>query len=166
MQPIVYLKDSAKARRDAWLWAGGSLLFSAAALAVLAALLGRFELSELWSAALACLAVAVMAALAARAQLHRGAPDQNFLRLDSEQLTYAHLGRRYCWVWTELSDVELIRRGARFSALHGRGGASGHERLHRLEDVYTRPLDEIVARLNEFRRRALCGAALEPADAV
>lgn len=166
MQPIVYLKDSAKARRDARLWAGGSLLFAAAALVVLAALLRRSELSELWSAALACLAVAVLAVLAARAQLRRGVPEQNFLRLDPEGLTYAHLGRRYCWAWTELSDVELARRRARFSAPHRRGGEGERERLHRLEDVYARPLDEVVARLNEFRRRALCGGVDEPATAT
>lgn len=163
MQPIVYLKDPVKARRDARLWAGGSLLFSIAALVVLAALLRRFDLSELWSAGLACLAVAVMAAVAARAQLRRGAPEQNYLRLDPERLTYAHLGHRHSWAWTELSTVELTRRCARFSAAHTRGGENPRERPHRLEDVYSRPLDEVVARLNEFRRQALRGALL-PAE--
>lgn len=119
----------------------------------------------------------VFPVMAARA----AAPDRNFLRLDERGLTYMRAGESRFWPWPEVSDFEredfaqAIPR-IRF-VLPGSDSskAAPHDPwVHEMtpsgpmvviSDIYDRPLEEISARLNEYRGQAL-GARPDSPDSA
>jgi len=102
------------------------------------------------------------------------APKRNFLRLDRDGLTYVNEGKSRHWPWPELSafkfkacqangetrilqgamdDQERAdtpwrpRQGAYAAALSEQGDVCV------IQDIYDTPLDEITAKLNDYRAR-------------
>lgn len=106
-----------------------------------------------------------------------GAKRANYLSLDPSGLRYTRGGTSLAWPWHELSPFELrptppqpwylsVRSGriVAFSALgDGQAAPHGLERLFRvagsdgyaIQDIYDTPLDEIAAKLNDYREQAL-----------
>lgn len=77
------------------------------------------------------------------------------LTLGDDGLTCAVQDKRWRWAWHELPAFELSERGGLVGRLLGRHVAveRGHKAL--ITDVWNRPLDEVLAGLNERRQRAL-----------
>ena len=102
--------------------------------------------------------------------LHPRTRAKRFLQLDDEGLTYARglLGGRRRWRWHDLSAFNLEGRPSyRFISFVMLGkvrwftslspwvqGISPEGPKTIIEDIYDTPLDEIVAKLNEYRERA------------
>lgn len=102
--------------------------------------------------------------------LRPGGARREFLRLDDEGLTYGNLFGAHRWPWHDLSAFALRRQSAANTyvtfALPGKTGWTVNqcpwERTTRgpkvmIEDLYDTPLDEIAAKLNDYRERALGG---------
>lgn len=100
--------------------------------------------------------------------LRPGAARREFLKLDDEGLTYGNLFGRNRWHWSDLSTFALreqLDKSAYVTfALPKKpdwtvnqspteSTAVGPKAM--IEDIYDRPIAEIVAKLNEFRDRAL-----------
>lgn len=100
--------------------------------------------------------------------LKPGGTGREFLALDDEGLTYGNLFGRNRWAWRDLSAFALRRPSEKVAyvtfGLPEKPGwtvnrcyseltAVGEKAM--IEDIYDRPLDEIAAKLNEYRDRAL-----------
>jgi hypothetical protein len=101
----------------------------------------------------------------------RGSVDQNFLLLDDDGLTYLLWGVRRQWAWRQLPGFHVTKTfifrhkvinfavpdavdwRARLGLRPGTRVSSGNL-LALIADAYDRPLDEIAARLNEYRDTA------------
>lgn len=111
-------------------------------------------------------------------------PKDNFLRLDDIGLTHRSHGVSRTWPWRELSEITLHGGGPIWPKVFGRfvtaripdDGARPRllQRLCRLwfrrptlviADLYLAPLEEIAAKLEEYRTRALAGAPGRRRDA-
>ncbi len=101
----------------------------------------------------------LLAAIAA--PLHPRVAARLCLRLDGKSLTLGGLFRRRRWFWYDLSEFELdkgqLSRPAIYFFFRGRAPHAGVE-SGRIGDIYDAPLDEIAARLNDYREQALAGA--------
>ncbi len=99
-----------------------------------------------------------------------GGARREYLRLDDEGMTYGNLFGANRWPWRDLSAFALRRQSGANAyvtfALPGKTGwtvnqcpwertAKGPKAM--IEDIYDAPLDEIAAKLNEYRDRALGG---------
>lgn len=96
------------------------------------------------------------------------------IRLDDAGLTYACGKRTFAWPWTDLAPFKL-HEPSPFQSLTGirhvrvaLGAENPVSRFLRMwrepgmvVDAYDTPLEDIVARLNEFRDRALGSAAMQ-----
>lgn len=130
---------------------------------------------ELWlhglSAAILVAAGAVSVRVAVRAFRH-GSTNESFLLLDDNGLTYRWLGSRAYWQWHELSEfriAEFAFSGRKCIVIassgsedrSGRAGTRGSvkppggRRPTRFFDYYDASLEDIAAKLNECRGRAL-----------
>jgi len=77
------------------------------------------------------------------------------LTLDDNGLTCAVYDKRWRWAWHELPAFELRAPGGLVGRLLGRHVAVEGGRRALLTDVWNRPLDEVLASLNERREQAL-----------
>lgn len=141
---------------------------------------GITELSA-WQRFLSFLDMFVLIALIAEILIlmREFTPADNALGLDKGGLTVTRGGRRRRWAWGDLSAFEVKARKA-FGFFRPRsvivfdapGGYDLRSRFLRLcyrlsgrapamviEDIYDTPLDEIAARLNDFRAQPAGGAA-------
>ncbi len=103
-------------------------------------------------------------------QIRLAAPERNFLRIDETGLTFARFGKSRTWVWPELSPFERDHSFARIKFLlpdlepeRARRDRWVHEVTPKgamvvVRDIYDAPLDEITAKLNDYRDRALADA--------
>lgn len=99
-------------------------------------------------------------------------PDRNFLLLDDVGLTIAFMGRRRRWQWRALESVEVEQTGMplktvkltvlgtfgwwdRLALLRVNALASSSRVTIRLPDFYEVPIEEVAARINEYRAAAL-----------
>ena len=99
-------------------------------------------------------------------------PERSFLALDDAGLTYSFLGMRRTWLWRDLESAEVINRmfgmkagrliisgtfgwKARLGILFLNGLASPHRLALVLPDLYGTRIAEIVAKLTEYREKAL-----------
>jgi len=77
------------------------------------------------------------------------------LTLGDNGLTCAVYDKRWRWAWHELPAFELRERGGLIGRILGRHLAVGDGQKALLTDVWNRPLDEVLASLNERREQAL-----------
>ncbi len=99
-------------------------------------------------------------------------PARNFLLLDDVGLTTAFMGRRRRWPWRALESVEVEQTGMalktakltvlgtfgwkdRLALLRLNALASSSRATIRLPDFYEAPIEEVAARINEYRAAAL-----------
>lgn len=99
--------------------------------------------------------ILLLSLLAAAGFFRLALPTRNSLTLDGESLTYTRGGSTGIWPWRELPAFTLERglRGPRIKLSVPRGKG----RLQLIEDVWDTPLEEIAAKLNEYRERASGG---------
>lgn len=94
------------------------------------------------------------------ATLRPGGLRREFLKLDDQGLTYGNIFRAHHWSWAELSSFSMGRRQNKEPiitfAVPGKPGLllSHLDDKAMIEDVYDTPLEDIAARLNEYRKRA------------
>lgn len=77
------------------------------------------------------------------------------LTLDDNGLTCAVFDKRWRWAWHELPAFELRAPGGLIGRLLGRHVAVEGGRRALLTDVWNKPLDEVLASLNDYRAQAL-----------
>lgn len=154
-------------------------------LAAMFAILGLFQIQTLWSslrrtdaqgmeAVVEAMPFSVLApplilvmALDLFATLRPGGLKREYLTLGEDGLTYGNIFRAHRWPWTELSAFALIRRPnkdlAITFAVPGKPGLwlNQLDGKAMIDDVYDTPLEDIVARLNEFRDRTLRDGAAD-----
>lgn len=82
---------------------------------------------------------------------------KNLLSIDNQGLTVMRRGRIKHWHWADISPVRRHGRAATFTA-----EADGRRSGERIDDIYPTPLDDIVARINDCRDRALAAGAPTP----
>ena len=129
---------------------------------------------EAWRFSGGALLMALIALLLPRV----GVAGQDLLACDEDGLTCIRDGRRYRWAWNEVlsfdfphpafggpkSGARLVVAGrfgwqARLRAWKGNALASSRRMTFHIADAYDKPLPEVVATLNAFRRRAQEGQA-------
>ena len=97
----------------------------------------------------------------------RNAPERNFLQLDRDSLTYVRGGKSRHWPWSVLPAFKTILSYRQVRFVLPEGDAKPKRRdpwIHEvtpdgpvvaIRDIYDAPLEEIAARLNEYRDHAL-----------
>ena len=167
MQPITYHVDRKAERRKATVWAVMSL-FSLLFLSVAVASVVEDD-TAIWNWFLASLFIACLAVSTVNAVHHfRGEDAKRYrLQLDGEGLSYTREGRERRWPWRALSRFKPARcstlivfippdedeyrtLGLPISLLLGHPSP-----IETITDIYDAPLDEIAAKLNEYRERDL-----------
>ena len=89
---------------------------------------------------------------------------REFLRLDDEGLTYGNLYGAKHWPWRDLSAFALRGRPGKNAhvtfAVPGKPGWTVNQLGAKamIEDIYDTPLEDIAAKLNEYRDRALAAS--------
>lgn len=99
--------------------------------------------------ALAILLVSIISALWSSRHLPI---TKNLLSIDHHGIILTRRGRTRRWRWADISPVRLEGRLATFTAEAGQERSAG-----RIHDIYPTRLAEIVARINDYRDRALAG---------
>ena len=111
-------------------------------------------------------------------QFLRTSPRYNFVHLDDAGLAYTRLGKSHRWRWSETGEIRPKKQWLDLVAIefdspsevawHFRvppwsisRPASGPKTVM-LPDVFEAPLDDIAAKLNEYRNRALGNGAVGP----
>ncbi len=97
-------------------------------------------------------------------------PGKNYLLLDQSGLSYMRRGKSRHWPWSMLPGFKTVLRYRQIQFVLPEGEIEPKRRgrwIHEvtpdgpvvaIQDIYDAPLDEIAAKLNEYRDRAL-GAA-------
>ncbi|NNG05324.1 MAG: hypothetical protein HKM95_14665 [Inquilinus sp.] len=105
-----------------------------------------------WTLLLVSLAI-LLASVAAAIWSSRYLPTtQNLLTVDRHGLTLMTRGQSRRWRWADISPVRLEGTVATFTAEAGEERSNG-----RIRDIYPTRLAEIVARINDYRDRAVAG---------
>ncbi len=182
MQPITYRKKFIVSPRDpvlvgfgflfvAALWAAMPLLFPLLSGWIKGAPRDYGSVKTVYAMILALLHVSLAVYI-----FRLGSPKRNFLLLDQEGLTYTRERRSHRWPWRGLSafDIDEAQRGRHrieFSfpdtgvlsrEVPGYSRTTKAGAVVAIEDAYGTPLDEIAAKLNEYRERALDGGVGQP----
>jgi hypothetical protein len=121
---------------------------------------------------IACLAVSIVNAV----HHFRGEDTKRYrLKLDDEGLTYAREGRERRWPWRALSRFKPARHSSLIVFIPSDEDEFrapglminlllGHPcPIEMIKDIFDAPLDEIAAKLNDYRERALGREAVTPA---
>lgn len=114
--------------------------------------------------------VGVVASIAIVVECYRlFGPGNNYLLLDQSGFSYMRRGKSRHWPWSVLPGFKTVLsyRQVRFLLPEGKSephrlGGWIHEvtpdgPVAAIHDIYDTPLEEIAARLNEYRDRALAG---------
>lgn len=117
-------------------------------------------------------AMAVFSGMAFAFILFARSPDRSYLTLDDAGLTYVFLNMRHEWPWRDLESASVLNRPfgikaarlivsgkfdwkARLRALQANGLASADRLAVMLPDFYGTPVEDIVAKLTEYRDQAV-----------
>ena len=150
MKPVTYHKRLVLGWSDEFLLV--SLIFLITALGWGFITLVRWDERE-WHGNYLFLLVTVINLMVAAGWFRWALPAHNSLTLDRENLIYTRGGSKGIWSWRELPPLALERglRGPRIKL----PAPKEKERLRLIEDVWDTPLDQVAAKLNEYRERAL-----------
>ena len=96
-------------------------------------------------------------------------PGNNYLLLDQSGLSYVRRGKSRHWPWSVLPQFKTVLRYRQIKFVLPEGEIEPKRRdpwVHEvtpdgpvvaIRDIYDAPLDEIAAKLNDYRARALAG---------